>query len=613
MESFDQLDLNPVLQQTIAQMGFSKPSEIQAQALPILLGSKVDFIGLAATGTGKTAAFAIPMLERIASSKGARTGVQALILCPTRELALQVSGQIDQLGKGLGVRSVPIYGGAGYGDQIRGIRSGAAVVVGTPGRVIDHLEKGTLSLDGIDTLILDEADEMISMGFKEDLETVLSNIDRERSNVWLFSATMSREVRKVADTYLQDPEQVQINRGEMLPSTIEQIYFATQENNKPEIIKKLIDAADEFYGLIFCQTKALVIDLTQYLKNEGYRVDCLHGDMDQNARERTMRAFRERAVTTLICTDVASRGLDVKDVTHVINYSLPREMDNYVHRIGRTGRSGKTGIAYSLVTASHRGLIGRIEKMTKSRMVEGRIPSRKEIAAKKLARSLPKFLEQEAHAKAAELLSPEWREALAEMPGEEIAARFLAILHGDIFNPAPKQPERAPLVKPNSVTAGRPAPQVVIPRDQAPKTYSRPPVVAKPEAEAQDPAFGMIRLDGAALKPPRAERPPRHDRAERVERNAKFERRERPKFESSSEEREDRPSRPHYTQRVQHPAKRFEKPAASRYGQKKPEKRAEFRSDRPERPERNGPWGGEKPWTRKKSGKGPARDRLASE
>jgi ATP-dependent RNA helicase DeaD len=442
LQSFTELDLSPELMRAITELGYEKPSPIQAEALPLLLGQNTDFLGLAATGTGKTAAFGLPLLERVDPSKRA---VQGLILCPTRELAVQVAGQIDLLGKYKGVRALPIYGGAPYGDQIHGLKRGATIVVGTPGRLCDHLDKGTLSLKNLEVLILDEADEMISMGFKDDLEKILQACgqtqesedgaeESQRTNdIWLFSATMSREVRHVADEYLSQPKQVQINKTEMLSGTVEQLYYITQESNKPEILCKLIEAAEDLYGLVFCQTKALVTDLTRYLAEKGYKVDCLHGDMDQKARDRTMQAFRDRKVSILVCTDVACRGLDVKDITHVFNYSIPRELDNYVHRIGRTGRSGKTGIAMSLVTPSHRVLVGRIEKMTKSRMTEGRVPTRKEIGAKKVGNLLSKFQEQAHFARATELLGKEWKEALSAMDSDEIASRFLMLTFPDLF------------------------------------------------------------------------------------------------------------------------------------------------------------------------------------
>lgn len=430
MQSFQELSLSAPLLRAVEELGYVKPSPIQAQALPILLSSDTDFLGLAATGTGKTAAFAIPLLERMDS---AVRGVQALVLCPTRELAMQVSGQIDLLGKYKGIRSLQIYGGSGYGDQLAGLKRGAQVVVGTPGRIVDHIERGTLKLDQLQLLVLDEADEMISMGFKNDLEFILGSVPAETTHTWLFSATMSPEVRRVADEYLKQPQQVQVNRTEILPESIEQLYYCTQESNKPEVLCKLIDSAEAFYGIIFCQTKSLVVDLTQYLKGKGYRTDCLHGDMEQPARERTMQSFRDRKVNVLVCTDVASRGLDVRDITHVINYSIPRELDSYIHRIGRTARSGKAGFAMSLVTPSHRGLIGRIEKMTKRPMKEGKIPSRKDIGLKKISGLLGTFQAQNTFQRAIELLDDQWKSEIANKSAEEIVGRFLSVLLPDVF------------------------------------------------------------------------------------------------------------------------------------------------------------------------------------
>jgi ATP-dependent RNA helicase DeaD len=449
MQNFNELSLSAPILRAITDMGYETPSPIQAQALPILLAGPTDFLGLAGTGTGKTATFAIPLLESINPQDKT---VQALILCPTRELAVQVSGQIALLGKHKGVRVVTVYGGASYNDQIRGLRQGATVVVGTPGRVIDHIERGTLLLDQLKVLVLDEADEMLSMGFKEDLEKVIAQAPRESSNIWLFSATMNREVGRVAATYLRSPKSVQVNKTEMLSSGVEQYYYPTMEGAKPELICKLIEAADDFYGLIFCQTKALVADLTSFLVDRGYKVDCLHGDKDQTSRERTMQAFRDRKVSILVCTDVASRGLDVKDITHVINYSLPRELDSYVHRIGRTARSGKTGIAMNLVTNSHRRLIFAIEQMTKSRMVEGQIPSRREIGARKITKLLPRFQDQPFHTRALEILGEEWKAQLATMTPEEVAAHFLTMLMPDVF----AERDAAPARSVKAEHAGRP-------------------------------------------------------------------------------------------------------------------------------------------------------------
>ncbi|MDO8528048.1 MAG: DEAD/DEAH box helicase [Deltaproteobacteria bacterium] len=437
MKNFTELDLNPALKRAIADLKYEIPTPIQAQALPILLGKPTDFIGLAATGTGKTAAFSIPLLERIDPSL---RKLQGLVLCPTRELAMQVSGQITLMGKHLGIRALPIYGGSEYGNQISGLKAGISVVVGTPGRLVDHINRGTLKLGDLKALILDEADEMISMGFKDDLEAILKAAPHKENNIWLFSATMSRDVRRVADTYLKNPVTVQVNKKEMLSNTVEQIYYSTNESNKPEVLCKLIDIAEDFYGLVFCQTKSLVIDLTSFLNERGYKVDCLHGDKDQKSRERTMQSYRDRRVSILICTDVASRGLDVKDVTHVINYSLPRELDSYVHRIGRTARSGKPGFAMSLVAPMNRHLIPRIEKMTNSRMREGKIPSGKDIFKKKIKKILSEFNNQKTFTRAMEMMEDTWKTETEHMTKEEIIGRFLVMGFPAMFEGAKEAP-----------------------------------------------------------------------------------------------------------------------------------------------------------------------------
>ncbi len=465
----------------ILELGYEKPSPIQAEAWPILLGEACDFLGLAATGTGKTAGFSVPMLECI---DPVRREVQALILCPTRELAVQVCEQVQNLGKYLGVEALPIYGGASYAEQHRGLHQGIPVVVGTPGRIVDHIRRGTLNLDSLQLIILDEADEMISMGFKDELTAILDAVPEGQVNTWLFSATMHPEVRRVADAYLKQPKQVQVNRTEMVPTTIEQRFYVTHEANKPEVLRKLVDSVDDFYGLVFCQTKALVADLSMYLLDRGYRVDSLHGDKSQAAREQTMKAFRDRKVKLLICTDVAARGLDVKDVTHVINYSIPKELDSYVHRIGRTARCGKSGFAFSLIAPRQRALIAQIERLTKSKLKEGTIPTRKELGIKKISSYLKHFQESTGFDRAQLSLSDEWKELLATLSPEEIASRFLALQFAEIF--ADREPEvRGFPSTPTGETQQRPKSRGVVPsRGILPLTKG--PAFA-PEAKAKAP------------------------------------------------------------------------------------------------------------------------------
>jgi ATP-dependent RNA helicase DeaD len=431
--SFDQFDFTPEMRKAIAELGFTSPSPIQQEAIPLLLKQHTDFLGLAATGTGKTAAFGIPLLENM---KPAIKGVQALILCPTRELAKQTTEQMNLLARYKKTKSIAIYGGADYGGQLRALKDGVSIVVGTPGRIIDHLERGTLVLDNLQTVILDEADEMISMGFKSEIEFILEKVNQEEKHqTWLFSATMSREVRKIADQFLDSPKQIQINKTEVVSSAVRQLYYLVREDEKPYVIEKIIDLTPDFFGLIFCQTKALVIDLTNGLRARGYPVDCLHGDMDQNARERAMKAFKAKQTTVMVCTDVASRGIDVKELTHVINYSLPRELDLYVHRIGRTGRGGSEGIALSLVTSSHMNLVSRIERATQSKIVRSTVPSDADVLQIKVGKLLSKFFDADdaKETKAADVAkikeivaNGEFKKKLGYIDKEEIVARFLA-------------------------------------------------------------------------------------------------------------------------------------------------------------------------------------------
>ena len=429
--SFEQFNFSEEMTKAITEMGFTTPSPIQQKAIPLLLHTQTDFLGLAATGTGKTAAFGIPLLENL---KATAKGVQALILCPTRELAKQTTEQMNMLAKYKKTKAIAIYGGADYGGQLRALKDGVSIVVGTPGRIIDHLERGTLNLDNLLHVVLDEADEMISMGFKQEIELILEKVNQEEKHqTWLFSATMSREVRKIADQFLENPKMIQINKTEVVSTAVQQLYYLVREDEKPATIEKIIDLTPSFYGLIFCQTKALVVDLTNTLRARGYPVDCLHGDMDQNARERAMKAFKAKQTTVMVCTDVASRGIDVKELTHVINYSLPRELDLYVHRIGRTGRGGNEGIALSLVTSSHMGLVNRIERSTQSRITRANVPSDADLLQVKVTRLLTEFFAapelkaNDATSKIKDLVSAsEFRKKLGYMDKEEIVARFMA-------------------------------------------------------------------------------------------------------------------------------------------------------------------------------------------
>lgn len=445
MSGFASFNLSRPLFQAIEAMGFQEPTPIQAQAISILMEAPTDFLGMAATGTGKTAAFGIPLVEQIHPGN---PYIQGVVLCPTRELAMQVSAQLEQLGSRKGVRVATIYGGSNFAHQIAQLRSGVQIVVATPGRLLDHLQQRTLNLQKVKTIVLDEADEMISMGFQEDLEAILSHTSAQKRKIWLFAATMEPRLRKVTEKYLKDPRHAEINRSEMLPGTVKQFYFPVRDEHRHKLLCRLLDSEPDLYGIIFCETKIMVQELTEFLRSRKYPVDSLHGDMDQKARERSMNLLHQRKVKMLVCTDVAARGLDVKDLTHVINYGLPLDSESYVHRIGRTGRSGKGGVSFSLVGPSQLHQIGRLEAMTKSKMEVGQLPPRSEIAKRRIDAYLSEVQGPVHHEEVEALMGEEWKKFVAGLSKVEIAARFLALRFHTLLDPEenlvfiPEDPKR---------------------------------------------------------------------------------------------------------------------------------------------------------------------------
>ncbi len=356
-------------------MGFEEASPIQALSIPPLLEGR-DVVGLSQTGSGKTAAFAIPAIERANPSLHAP---QVLILCPTRELAVQVAEETAKLAAfKKGVRELPIYGGQSYDRQLRGLQQGAQIIIGTPGRVMDHLERKTLKLDHIGMVILDEADRMLDMGFLEDIRSVLARMPDDRQTV-LFSATLPRPIQELIKTFTRDPVHVKIEGQAMTVPAIEQVWYEVDRRSKLEVLCRLIDMEDIKYGIIFCATKMMVDDLTEHLVARGYPADKLHGDMTQAMRERVMNRFRKRAVEFLVATDVAARGLDVKDIEVVFNYDLPNDGEDYVHRIGRTGRAGSNGRAVTFVAGREVYKLQNMIRFTKAKIRRERVPSLEEV------------------------------------------------------------------------------------------------------------------------------------------------------------------------------------------------------------------------------------------
>lgn len=368
---FDELEVNSKILRAIEDMGFEEATPIQAQAIPVVLEGG-DMIGQAQTGTGKTAAFGIPMLEKVDPKD---KHVQALVLCPTRELAIQVADEIRKLAKYMhAVKVLPIYGGQDIVKQIRSLKAGVQVVIGTPGRVMDHMRRRTVKFDHVKMIALDEADEMLNMGFREDIETVLKEVPEERQTI-LFSATMPKAIQDIAKTYQKNAQLIKVIRKELTVQNIEQYYFEVSQKSKEEVLSRLLDIYNPKLAIVFCNTKRQVDSLTSALKGRGYFAEGLHGDLKQQQRDRVMESFRKGRVDVLVATDVAARGIDVDDVDIVFNYDLPQDDEYYVHRIGRTGRAGREGLAFSFVAGREVYKLKEIQRYCKTKIAARKVPS----------------------------------------------------------------------------------------------------------------------------------------------------------------------------------------------------------------------------------------------
>lgn len=386
---FTELEISNEILKAVMDMGFEEATPIQSLSIPKMM-TGVDIIGQAQTGTGKTAAFGIPLLEKI-DPKNKK--VQALILCPTRELAIQVAEEIKELSKyKKGINIVPVYGGQPIQRQISALSKGAQIIIGTPGRVIDHLDRGTLKLRDASTIVLDEADEMLDMGFRDDIEIILKSMPEERQTVF-FSATMPKEFLFLTKKYQKDPETIKVVSEKLTVPLIEQYYFDIREHQKLEALTRCLDMYDSKLSLVFCNTKKRVDEVAAALQARGYSSDAIHGDMNQSQRDRVMAKFRSGAIEVLIATDVAARGIDVDDVEIVFNYDIPKDDEDYVHRIGRTGRAGRTGKAYSFVSGKDIYKLRDIQKYTKARIQRMSVPSLAEVENLKMTMILEKVKE----------------------------------------------------------------------------------------------------------------------------------------------------------------------------------------------------------------------------
>lgn len=385
INGFAELGLDPRLTTALSRLGYEEPTPIQAQAIPLLLQGR-DMVGQAATGTGKTAAFALPLIHRLAQEKANSGAVRALILVPTRELALQVSEAIHRYGKELGVSVVPVYGGQPYGQQIRALERGVDIVVATPGRALDHMRRQTLRLEKVQTVVLDEADEMLDMGFLEDIEAILSETPRQKQSM-LFSATLAPRIMGIAKRHLQDPVEVKVLAAPMKTDSlplVQQTTYIVSRAHKPEALGRVLDMENPKSAIIFCRTRNEVDELAEILKARGYAAETLHGGMAQAQRDRVIKRLRAAQIDLVLATDVASRGLDIEQLTHVLNYDVPASPETYVHRIGRVGRAGREGVAITLAEPKEHRLLRNIEQLTKQKMKIAKVPTVADLKARRM-------------------------------------------------------------------------------------------------------------------------------------------------------------------------------------------------------------------------------------
>ncbi|MCM1177983.1 MAG: DEAD/DEAH box helicase [Bacteroides sp.] len=381
MKTFEELGVSPEIRRAIEEMGYAYPMPVQEEVIPYLLGENNDVVALAQTGTGKTAAFGLPLIQKINVEENYP---QSLVLCPTRELCLQIAGDLNDYCKYIdGLKVLPVYGGSSIESQIRALKRGVHIIVATPGRLIDLMERKTVSLSTVKNVVLDEADEMLNMGFTDSINAILADVPQER-NTLLFSATMSKEISKIAQNYLRNAKEITIGRKNEGTANVKHVAYVVHAKDKYETLKRIVDFYPQIYGIIFCRTKIETQDIADKLMQEGYNADSLHGDLSQAQRDLVMQKFRIRNLQLLVATDVAARGLDVDDLTHVINYGLPDDTENYTHRSGRTGRAGKTGTSIAIINMKEKGKVRAIEKAIGKEFTQGEIPTAKEICKKQL-------------------------------------------------------------------------------------------------------------------------------------------------------------------------------------------------------------------------------------
>jgi ATP-dependent RNA helicase DeaD len=422
--TFEGLGLDARLVQATDALGYKNPTPIQEKAIPVLLSGTKDLVGLAQTGTGKTAAFGLPLLQLVDAAK---KYPQALVVCPTRELCIQIVNEIEGFKKFMpGMHVVAVYGGTSIGMQIRDLKRGVQIVVATPGRLIDLIERKAINLEQISYVVLDEADEMLNMGFQDDIEFILQNTP-QRESTWLFSATMPSEIRRVSKKYMDSPMEITVGKMNTANKNIDHQYYVVSAHARYEALKRLIDFNPGIYGIIFTRTKADAQNIAEKLTREGYDIDALHGDLTQQQRDKVMGEFRDKTLQLLIATDVAARGIDVQGVTHVINYELPDDVEVYTHRSGRTGRAGNTGISLSIVHSREIGKLRQIERIVQVPFHKMEIPSGKDVCRKQFFSFMDKLLQADISHGDYETYVPMLAEKFADVSKEDVLKRVAAM------------------------------------------------------------------------------------------------------------------------------------------------------------------------------------------
>jgi ATP-dependent RNA helicase DeaD len=422
MPTFKELGLRTEIVQALDELGFENPTPIQEKAIPQVLDSKKDLIALAQTGTGKTAAFSLPVLQQLDESS---RNIQSIVICPTRELCLQIATDMQKFAKFMDLKTVAVYGGTSIEGQIRDIKRGAQVIIGTPGRTVDLINRRVLKLQDVKFVVLDEADEMLTMGFKDDLDTILAQTPKEKQTL-LFSATLPSGIKKITRDYMNDPIEVSVAGGNEGTKNVEHHYYLVDARNKYECLKRLADVNPQIYGIVFCRTRRETQEIADKLMQDGYNADSIHGDLSQQQRDGIMSRFRNRKIQLLVATDVAARGIDVDDITHVINYNLPDEEEVYIHRSGRTGRAGKHGISIAIIHSRERGKLKSVERKLKRTFEQRPVPTGQEICETQLYTIVERLSKLDINEKQIEPFLPAILEQLGHLTKEDLIKHLVS-------------------------------------------------------------------------------------------------------------------------------------------------------------------------------------------